>query len=90
MVRIACPKCDYRPAPDVLWQCHPGCGHRWHTFSTHGICPQCSKFWHDTQCPHCRMWSLHDEWYREDVSSRTTSLEKSQEQLEKEYTEPYV
>src|SRR6266511_4788956 len=50
-MKIACPKCDFRPTPNLLWRCHPGCGYAWHTFATHGICPRCSKMWHDTQCP---------------------------------------
>lgn len=66
-MRIYCPKCGFGPTPNILWCCHPGCGHFWHTFSTHGVCPHCSKMWHDTQCPHCKLWSPHDAWYHEDV-----------------------
>jgi hypothetical protein len=66
-MRIACPKCDFSPSPRLLWQCRPGCGHNWHTFATHGICPRCAKVWHDTQCPRCRLWSPIDDWYHEDV-----------------------
>jgi hypothetical protein len=62
---IACPKCDFCPRPNLLWICRPGCATKWHTFATHGICPGCHKFWHDTCCPRCKMWSPHDDWYRD-------------------------
>ncbi|NLX10965.1 MAG: hypothetical protein GXY36_15045 [Chloroflexi bacterium] len=64
---IACPKCDWRPTPDVLWVCT--CGHRWHTFDTHGVCPACGKAWKETQCQSwqgCGKWSDHEDWYHED------------------------
>ena len=77
-MRIACPKCNFSPSPKMLWQCHPGCGHRWHTFATHGVCPRCSKMWHDTQCPHCKLWSPIDDWYHDDISERQASLQEIQ------------
>jgi hypothetical protein len=42
--------------------------------------------WHDTQCPRCKTWSPHDDWYHDDVSSRLTSLEKPQSEKEKEFS----
>src|SRR6266511_4788955 len=24
-MKIACPKCDFRPTQNLLWRCHPGC-----------------------------------------------------------------
>ena len=75
MFKIACPKCDFRPTPNILWQCHPGCGYKWHTFATHGVCPGCSKMWIDTKCPHCKLWSPIDDWYREDLPEREASRE---------------
>jgi len=73
-MKIACPKCDFRPTPNILWQCHPGCSHKWHTFATHGVCPGCSKMWHDTQCPRCKLWSPIDDWYHDDDSEREVEL----------------
>jgi hypothetical protein len=61
---IACPKCDWRPDPDEEWTCT--CGHVWHVFATHGICPACGKVWEDTQCNACHQWSDHEDWYHED------------------------
>lgn len=64
---IACPKCDWRPAPEHKWQCT--CGHQWHTFDTHGVCPACGKVWAETRCAlpgGCGAWSDHEEWYHED------------------------
>ena len=75
-MKIACPRCDFNPSPRMLWQCRPGCGHKWHTFATHGICPRCSKMWHDTKCPHCKLWSPIDDWYHEDVPEQLVSLQE--------------
>jgi hypothetical protein len=77
-MRIACPKCDFSPSPRLLWQCRPGCGHNWHTFATHGICPRCAKVWHDTQCPRCRLWSPIDDWYHEDLPEPQVAAEQEQ------------
>jgi hypothetical protein len=68
---IRCPKCGFEPPPQLQWGCFPdGCGYIWNTFATHGVCPRCRKFWHDTACPRCHMWSPHDDWYPADVSER--------------------
>ena len=75
-MRIACPKCGFRPTPNILWICRPGCGTRWHTFATHGVCPGCSKFWHDTKCPRCKLWSPHDDWYHDDVPERRRAVKR--------------
>jgi hypothetical protein len=64
---IACPKCDWHPTPDVKWTC--SCGHLWHTFATHGVCPACGKVWTTTQCSTaygCSQWSDHEEWYHDE------------------------
>jgi len=64
---IACPKCDWRPQPADLWTCT--CGHQWHPFLTHGVCPACGKVWKETQCHAgigCGQWSDHEDWYHED------------------------
>ena len=66
---IACPKCDWRPDERAFWFC--SCGHSWHTFSTHGICPACGKVWSMTEClTHgfggCGRWSDHEDWYHQD------------------------
>jgi len=83
-MKIACPKCDFQPTPNILWQCRPGCGHVWHTFATHGMCPGCSKMWHDTQCPRCKLWSPIDDWYREDVSERQPARRRKQPEAQEE------
>ena len=76
-MKIACPKCGFSPTPNILWRCQPGCGRAWHTFATHGVCPTCGKMWHDTQCPRCRLWSLHDDWYHETEPVREKEVEET-------------
>ncbi|SRR6266498_1131134 len=83
-MKITCPKCDFHPTPNILWKCNPGCGHKWHTFATHGICPRCSKMWHDTQCPHCKLWSPIDDWDREDMSERQPSVRRNRPETQEE------
>jgi len=83
-MKIACPRCDFHPTPNILWQCRPGCGYKWHTFATHSVCPRCSKMWHDTQCPHCKLWSPIDDWYRDDMSERQPSVRRKQPETQKE------
>jgi hypothetical protein len=64
---IACPRCDWQPTPDFKWNCT--CGHHWHTFETHGVCPNCGKVWKMTKCPvgeGCGQWTDHEEWYHDD------------------------
>ena len=58
---IRCPKCKWQPRKAHLWSCD--CGHRWNTFDTGGICPECHHQWTDTCCPRCQTWSPHSEWY---------------------------
>ena len=31
----------WQPRAADRWLCEPGCGHRWNTFATAGICPDC-------------------------------------------------
>ena len=75
-MKIYCPKCSYEPTPDVLWTCRPGCDYAWHTFDTHGQCPNCFKWWKVTQCPECHVWSPHDEWYHDMPPVETEQAEE--------------
>jgi len=66
-VYIACPRCDWQPTHSYVWRC--SCGHTWHTFDTHGVCPACGRVWTMTQCSPfigCGAWSDHEEWYHDD------------------------
>ena len=56
----------------------------WHTFATHGICPRCSKVWHDTQCPRCKLWSPIDDWYREDFPIQQPPVRREQPETQEE------
>lgn len=58
---IRCPKCDWVPRTKTLWSCK--CGHRWNTFLTRGVCPECRHKWETTQCPQCEATSPHPEWF---------------------------
>lgn len=49
--------------------CEPACGCGWNTFDTGGVCPQCGKYWEDTQCLACGAWSRHADWYHELAST---------------------
>lgn len=62
-LEIYCPKCRYRPVAEDRWACQPGCGTSWNTFWTRGLCPECTKLWHVTQCPTCEKVSPHRNWY---------------------------
>ena len=64
-VKIFCPKCKWVPQPSNVWVCEPACGSTWNTFATNGVCPQCGKFWEETQCQACHQWSRHGDWYHE-------------------------
>ena len=59
--RIRCPLCGWQPPADALWSCR--CGHLWNTFDTGGVCPKCTFRWMSTQCPSCKGWSAHSDWY---------------------------
>lgn len=67
-MKIACPKCDYRPKASDRWMCLPGCRTVWNTFETRAKCPGCGKQWQDTACPACHLWSLHDDWYHDELT----------------------
>jgi len=69
---IRCPLCKWRPARSSWWVCWSvgppenldgGCGTRWNTFETRGICPGCSHQWIWTTCLGCIRTSPHEEWY---------------------------
>ncbi len=77
--RIYCPKCGFEPPPNLRWICLPGCRHKWNTFATHGICPRCGKMWRETQCPHCKLWSLLDDWYHDDGPMQHEEIQVNRE-----------
>ena len=66
-MEIFCPRCEYVPKRADVWSCEAACGCEWHTFDTHGECPNCGKIWEETQCLSCQLWSPHKEWYHETV-----------------------
>lgn len=70
--KIRCPHCEWRPTYSSKWTCwdcdHPeyfygGCGSRWNTFETEGLCPMCGHLWKWTACLRCGEWALHRDWY---------------------------
>ena len=61
--KIRCPRCGWQPGKNDRWFCDPGCHHRWNTFDTAGVCPQCAKHWGETACLRCAAWSPHADWY---------------------------
>jgi hypothetical protein len=80
-VKIYCPKCTWKPLPSSRWICTErmgGCGHRWNTFTTGGICPKCNYVWNITSCATCKQFTLHVEWYHypEPPDEQTLSSEK--------------
>ena len=75
-MKIFCPQCGYKPTPDVMWYCRPGCHHAWHTFHTGGQCPSCFKQWRETACPACHAWSLHEHWYHDDLPVHEEEVER--------------
>ena len=62
--RIRCPACAWEPQKEDQWTCE--CLHSWNTFDTGGVCPSCDRRWTETQCPHCHVWSRHEDWYADD------------------------
>lgn len=79
-VKIFCPKCEWKPPRSALWWCSPrmgGCGHKWHTFDTGGICPNCNYVWEITACFSCKQYSLHVEWYYFPEDPQAENEEKS-------------
>jgi predicted amidophosphoribosyltransferase len=42
------------------------CLYVWNTFDTRGVCPACGREWSQTQCPRCKAWSRHEDWYTEE------------------------
>lgn len=60
--KIKCPKCNWVPNQEYYWLCT--CGQTWNTFSTYGVCPNCSKNWNITMCLSCGQYSAHSEWYQ--------------------------
>jgi len=80
-IRIRCPKCNWEPRKNSMWQC--SCKHIWNTFDTGGRCPNCGKVWEDTQCltrpGGCGKWSKHLDWYE--------GLENVIKKLKEEITE---
>ena len=77
--RIRCPLCQWQPNASSLWWCadcwHPeyffdGCGTKWNTFATRGLCPGCNHQWKWTACLSCMGWSLHEEWYVRETNKK--------------------
>ncbi|HYL69766.1 MAG TPA: hypothetical protein VEY89_00505 [Candidatus Dormibacteraeota bacterium] len=65
---IYCPCCCWRPGVSSRWLCSReigGCGSKWNTFETRGVCPQCSWHWEITQCLSCGQYSAHVHWYHD-------------------------
>src|SRR6478735_882190 len=71
---IRCPLCRWRPSKSSRWFCgdleypenfHRGCGTRWNTFETRGVCPGCSHQWKWTVCLSCHRASPHEDWYED-------------------------
>jgi hypothetical protein len=62
--RIRCPRCAWEPQRHDLWTCT--CLFVWNTFDTGGVCPGCNRKWTETQCPRCREWSRHEDWYEDE------------------------
>src|SRR5213592_635101 len=69
---IRCPLCRWRPVRASRWMCvsvgepenfFDGCGTRWNTFETRGLCPGCSHQWIWTACLSCHRASPHEDWY---------------------------
>ena len=58
---VRCPKCKWTPRANYLWACK--CGHRWNTFDTGGLCPECHYQWEVTGCFQCGETSPHAEWH---------------------------
>jgi len=48
-----------------------GCRHKWNTFDTGGVCPQCPTIWHRTQCLGCFDHHPHLDWYHDDADTDT-------------------
>jgi hypothetical protein len=75
---IRCPRCSWTPGADSQWSCNSAgtpeppfhsCGTVWNTFTTKGRCPGCAHQWRWTSCLQCRQWSLHMDWYVEDLDA---------------------
>lgn len=72
---IACPACTWEPDGGAHWQCH--CGQIWNTFLTVGKCPACRFVHKHTQCPACKVFSPHADWYIDlqvDISTLTEEI----------------
>ena len=72
--RIRCPLCKWHPSRSSRWICgrsgppenyEDGCGTRWNTFETGGVCPGCDHRWVWTACQKCHEFSRHADWYEE-------------------------
>ena len=58
-----CPQCEWVPYAIAAWKCK-GCGLRWDTFSTLGLCPRCGHQHEETACPRCRRVSPNTAWMK--------------------------
>lgn len=76
-VLIYCPLCKWKPPKAPLWVCLPVCGHKWDTFETSGQCPKCGEQFERTNCPSCKQFPLHKNWYH--YPQKLTPREKKKE-----------
>ena len=76
---IYCPRCAWRPSVASRWSCSRdigGCGERWNTFETRGVCPKCGCEWEITQCHSCQQFSPHEQWYHDPASSSERAAQR--------------
>ena len=66
-MKVYCPKCHWEPCEWDQWICHSTCKEVFNPFMSCGVCPRCSHVWEHTQCMNCHQWSLHLDWYHDDV-----------------------
>ncbi len=67
---IACPQCGWKFRHQVKWICDE-CRKPFYTFDHHGVCPACGHVHEVTICPRCRVFSMHEHWYRDDDDDKT-------------------
>jgi Zn-dependent protease len=58
---IHCPSCSAHPPAGPFWVCEH-CQTRFDTFTTHGTCPACGAWYHDTTCPNCQHTHHINHW----------------------------
>ena len=79
---IYCPCCCWRPGVSSRWACSReigGCGSKWNTFETRGVCPSCRWHWEITQCLSCGQYSPHAHWYHDPKPQPARAAEREVE-----------